>query len=66
MNPFKKPNNYKIYRTIDNNKVKLYINKSISPISYTIRYIKRPEPIILTDLTTSGVSINGKSIRSEC
>ena len=66
MNPFKKPNNYRIYRTIDNNKVKLYINKSINPVSYTIRYIKKPEPIILTDLTTSGVSINGKSIRSEC
>jgi hypothetical protein len=33
---------------------------------YKVRYVKRPQPIILTDLTNSGLSINGDTAITEC
>ena len=36
------------------------------PKSYNVRYIKYPEPIILEDLTSSGLSIEGKQSPSVC
>lgn len=34
--------------------------------SYTVRYIKRPDPIILEDLSGDGFSINGKTAAMTC
>lgn len=34
--------------------------------SYTVRYIKRPEPIILEDLSADGFSINGETAPKTC
>jgi hypothetical protein len=63
-NPFKKPNANKAWRldvadTATNKNVREIIyDGDIS--TYTIRYIKKPLPIILEDLP-SGITINGKS-----
>ena len=35
-------------------------------ISYLIRYLAKPEPIILTDLTSYNVTINGISVETTC
>ena len=35
-------------------------------ISYKIRYIKRPTPIILTDLSSLGLTIDGISTPTDC
>jgi hypothetical protein len=34
--------------------------------SYTVRYVKRPQPIILTNLASNGLSINGVTAVTEC
>lgn len=39
---------------------------SVPRVVYYMTYIKRPAPIILTDLTNSGLSIDGISTVSEC
>jgi hypothetical protein len=38
--------------------------KSIT--SYKLRYIKRPTPIVLTDLSNDGLSVDGVSVATEC
>lgn len=66
-NPFKKPNVNKAWRldvadTVTNKNVREIIyDGDIS--TYTIRYIKKPLPIILEDLPT-GITINGISTQS--
>lgn len=35
-------------------------------VSYTVRYIKKLEPIILTDLSSSGLTIRGESAPKTC
>lgn len=64
-NPFKKPNNSKVWR-LDYNSldpgvevVELISDQDI--IEYQMRYVKFPEPIILSDLT-GGLSIHGETI----
>lgn len=47
-NPFKSPNNRKIIRLDFNNKIELISKYNIS--NYKIRYLKRPNPIILVKL----------------
>lgn len=42
------------------------IGKFNGDITYQIRYLRRPQPIILTDLTQENVSIGGKQTVSEC
>lgn len=63
-NPFRGPSSNRILRLdIGDNKVELISNYNIS--SYTIRYIRKPNPIILTYLE-DGLSINNISEESEC
>ena len=58
-NPFRGPNNYRVLRLDKgNNKVELVSSLPIK--QYTIRYIKRPYPIILVPLT-HGITINGET-----
>lgn len=64
--PFKKYNNRRAFRldvgpTLTNRRVELvttYSNKDDYNLTYTMRYIKFPNPIVLTDLP-DGLSING-------
>ena len=64
-NPFKGPNKYKVLRLdIQNNIVELISDYNIE--SYSIRYLSRPSPIILEDLTPLDVQIDGVSQETEC
>lgn len=57
-NPFKGPNNRRVLRVSkSNNVVELYSNGG-NLADYIYRYVKKPAPIILEDLTTD--TINGK------
>ena len=65
--PFKRPLKYQAWRLINNdtkNKVDIIVGPSDTITGYTIRYIKRPNPIIVSDL--DGLSIEGKSTATEC
>lgn len=68
MKPYKRPNHYQAWRIIDNssgtNAVELQVGPNDTISKYTIRYIKRPNPIILEDL--DGVSINDSTAKSKC
>lgn len=48
--------------------VELIVSKGDTITSYTLRYVRKPQPIILTDLTAidSSLSINGETSVSEC
>lgn len=63
-NPFRGPNNSRVLR-LDScyNIVELISNYNIE--NYIIRYVKKPNPIILCNLE-DGLSINGLSSESEC
>lgn len=70
--PYKEPLKYQIWRLISDNdstiKVELIPHSGDNLSEYKIRYVRRPEPIILTDLTSvyDGLTINGKSIVTDC
>jgi hypothetical protein len=64
-NPFRKPSNYRAYR-INTGAYNPTINsiEILAPftfISYVIRYIKRPRPIIVGDLSLLNVSLDGET-----
>lgn len=63
-NPFRKSNDKRVLRLLLDNKVELISKFKIE--SYLVRYLSKPEPIILDDLSTYGVTINGKSEVTEC
>lgn len=63
-NPFKKANNKRVLRLILDNKSELISEYNIK--SYIIRYISKPSPIILEDLSNYGVSINGVTEVTDC
>lgn len=64
-NPFRGPTKYKVIR-IDhgNNTVELISKYTIG--KYLIKYIKQPEPIILVNLTNTGLTIKGIQEVTEC
>lgn len=65
--PFKRPLKHQAWRLINNdtkNKVDIIVGPSDTITGYTIRYIKRPNPIIVSDL--DGLTIEGKSTATEC
>lgn len=64
-NPYRGPNERRVLRMDPSgDKVELF---SVYPIvSYTVRYLAQPEPIILTDIGERGLSINGKSNPQTC
>ena len=58
--PFKRPVKYQAWRLINynsGNKSDLIVGPNDTLTSYTIRYVKRPKPIIVGDL--DGLTING-------
>lgn len=63
-NPFRKPNEYRALRLdLSSNMVEI-----ISPysITYKIRYLAKPRPIIIKDLSEEGITINGQTEESNC
>lgn len=63
-NPFRKPNSRKALRLdVDESMVELISEESIR--NYLVRYLSRPEPIILLDLPDE-LSINNVKTKTEC
>lgn len=63
-NPFRKPNSRKALRLdVDESMVELIAEEDIR--SYLVRYLSRPEPIILVDLPDE-LSINNVKTKTEC
>lgn len=63
-NPFRKPNSRKALRLdVDESRVELISEEPIR--SYLVRYLSRPEPIILVDLPDE-LSINNVKTKTEC
>ena len=63
-NPFRQPNSKRALRLdVSSNSVEI-----INPfeIDYNIKYLKKPEPIILKDLSPEEVSIGGKTQAAKC
>jgi len=63
-NPFRRDNDRRVLRLLSDNKIELISRYPIK--SYTVRYLSKPQPIILTDLTDSGLSIEGRTYVTEC
>lgn len=57
-NPFRGPNKRRVLR-LDIGKSEVELVSSYNVGTYTIRYVKRPEPIVLCDLEDDGLDING-------
>ena len=62
-NPFRKPSANRVLRLDVDGTVEIVHDYNIQ--SYTVRYIKRLEPIILDDLP-NGLTIKGKSTETNC
>lgn len=63
-NPFRMANDRRVLRLTRGNKAEIISKYKLK--SYNIRYIMKPAPIILEDLTQYGVSINNKTKVTEC
>jgi hypothetical protein len=61
-NPFKGPNNHRVLRVSKGNTVELYYDQKYNLSEYTYRYVSKPNPIILEDLTSD--TINGKDTQT--
>ena len=70
--PYKEPVKYQAWRiittSINNISVELIVNSNETITDYKVRYIRRPAPIITTNLSSEygDVTINGVSTISEC
>ena len=67
--PYKYPfkhEGWRIIHTTDDRKLELLLSYGDRLRSYKIRYIKRPTPIILTDLSSLGLTIDGISTPTDC
>lgn len=68
--PYKEPLKYQAWRIQTNsiNNVELIVNSNENIEEYLIRYVKRPQPIILINLQDEygNITINGVSNISEC
>jgi len=74
-NPFRKPNKNKAIRldlsSIGVDKV-VEIVSAYTPVEYKLRYVKKPNPIVITDIETNpdtaglGLTIDGINIITEC
>lgn len=65
--PYKRPLKYQAWRLTNNdvvNKADIIVGPSDTLTKYTIRYVRRPNPIIVSDL--DGLTIEGKSTATEC
>lgn len=63
-NPFRRANDRRVLRLLYEDKAELISKYKIE--SYLVRYLSKPEPIILEDLSSYGVTINGKTEITEC
>lgn len=63
-NPFRGANDKRVLRLIKDNKSEIISKYNIS--AYHIRYISKPSPIILEDLSSYGTSIGGITEVTEC
>lgn len=57
---------WRIIHNTDDRKLELLLSYGDRLKSYKIRYIKRPTPIILTDLSSLGLTIDGISTPTDC
>lgn len=65
--PYKRPLKYQAWRLINSdtaNKADIVVGPSDAITKYTIRYIRRPKPIVVSDL--DGLTIEGVGSTSEC
>lgn len=65
--PFKRPLKFQAWRILDNassNKAELVVGPNDLITEYTIRYIKRPRAIVLTEL--EGVTLDGQTSEQTC
>lgn len=66
-NPFRGPTKYKVLRLDRGERlVELVPAKDYTIKEYLVRYLKKPKPIILTDLEGTGLSIEGQTAISGC
>lgn len=66
-NPFRGPTKYKVLRLDRGERlVELIPAKDYTIKEYLVRYLKKPNPIILTDLEGTGLSIEGQTAVSGC
>lgn len=64
-NPFRGPNDRRALRLdLSDGVVEIVCNYSIS--NYYLRYLRKPKPIILVDLSNSGLTIEGKNQAMTC
>lgn len=63
--PFKRPNRRKAVR-LDNSSNVAEIISDYPIAKYIVRYIRRPQPIILADLSGEGLKINKKDDVTDC
>ncbi len=63
-NPFRRADDRRVLRLSVQDRSELISAYNIQ--SYLVRYISKPEPIILEDLTDYGISIGGKTQITEC
>jgi len=70
--PYKEPNLHETWRiisdvvTVNESTFDLYIRYNWTLINYIIRYIKKPNPIILEELSTQNLTIDGEHAVSSC
>ena len=64
-NPFRGPNTRKALR-LDFGKLQIEIVSNYVLGKYLVRYLSKPSPIILCDLTADDISIDGVSTPTEC
>ena len=64
-NPFRGPNIRKALR-LDFGKLHVEIVSNYELSKYLVRYLSRPSPIVLCDLTAEGISIEGVTTPTEC
>ena len=64
-NPFKWHNSRRVLALTPEKGVTELISK-YNIVEYKVRYIKRPRPIILTNIASTGLSINGQTAESVC
>lgn len=63
-NPFRKNNDSRVLRLLSSNALEIVSDYNIS--KYIVRYIRKPRPIILEDLSDYDITIEGETAISEC
>ena len=64
-NPFRGPNTRRALR-LDLGKLQVEIVSNYELSKYLVRYLSKPSPIVLCDLTAEGISIEGTTTPTEC